>query len=85
MDFYSSGQPLFLDSAAAAAKDTAIHEVCYQMFSTFCYNFEIISFSSLKGVPTVQQLNGHSIRYEHTSGVPEKYLLRWSTVCKHDL
>ncbi|KAK1356919.1 nifU-like protein 4, mitochondrial [Heracleum sosnowskyi] len=26
MDFYSSGQPLFLDSAAAAAKDTAIHE-----------------------------------------------------------
>lgn len=28
MDFYSSGQPLFLDSEAAAAKDTAIHEVC---------------------------------------------------------
>lgn len=27
MDFYSSGQPLFLDSEAAAAKDTAIHEV----------------------------------------------------------
>ncbi|KAL5735160.1 hypothetical protein ACOSP7_033021 [Xanthoceras sorbifolium] len=26
MDFYSSGQPLFLDSEAAAAKDTAIHE-----------------------------------------------------------
>ncbi|TKY50612.1 NifU protein 4 [Spatholobus suberectus] len=26
MDFYSSGQPLFLDSQAAAAKDTAIHE-----------------------------------------------------------
>lgn len=27
MDFYSSGQPLFLDSETAAAKDTAIHEV----------------------------------------------------------
>ncbi|KAK4279922.1 hypothetical protein QN277_011621 [Acacia crassicarpa] len=26
MDFYSSGQPLFLDSKAAAAKDTAIQE-----------------------------------------------------------
>jgi len=26
MDFYSSGQPLFLDSQASAAKDTAIHE-----------------------------------------------------------
>ena len=27
MDFYSSGQPLFLDTETAAAKDTAIHEV----------------------------------------------------------
>ena len=27
MDFYSSGQPLFLDSQTAAAMDTAIHEV----------------------------------------------------------
>ena len=27
MDFYSSGQPLFLDSQATAAKDTAINEV----------------------------------------------------------
>lgn len=27
MDFYSSGQPLFLDSQVAAAKDTAINEV----------------------------------------------------------
>ncbi|XP_010544182.1 PREDICTED: nifU-like protein 4, mitochondrial [Tarenaya hassleriana] len=26
MDFYSSGQPLFLDAEVAAAKDTAIHE-----------------------------------------------------------
>ncbi|KAH7536962.1 nifU-like protein 4, mitochondrial [Ziziphus jujuba] len=26
MDYYSSGQPLFLDSETAAAKDTAIHE-----------------------------------------------------------
>ncbi|KAF3597798.1 hypothetical protein DY000_02020239 [Brassica cretica] len=26
LDFYSSGQPLFLDSQAAAAKDTAINE-----------------------------------------------------------
>lgn len=30
MDFYSSGQPLFLDSGTAAAKDTAINEVCFQ-------------------------------------------------------
>lgn len=28
MDFYSSGQPLFLDSKTAAAMDTAINEVC---------------------------------------------------------
>lgn len=28
MDFYSSGQPLFLDSQTASAMDTAIHEVC---------------------------------------------------------
>jgi hypothetical protein len=27
MDFYSSGEPLFLDSQTAAAKDTAISEV----------------------------------------------------------
>lgn len=27
MDFYSSGQPLFLDSQVAAAKDTAINVV----------------------------------------------------------
>jgi hypothetical protein len=27
MDFYSSGEPLFLDSKTAAAKDTAISEV----------------------------------------------------------
>lgn len=27
MDFYSSGQPLFLDSKAAAAMDTAIRDV----------------------------------------------------------
>ncbi|MCI24371.1 nifU-like protein 4 mitochondrial-like, partial [Trifolium medium] len=26
MDFYSSGEPLFLDSQAAASKDTAIHD-----------------------------------------------------------
>ncbi|KAK0603903.1 hypothetical protein LWI29_009922 [Acer saccharum] len=26
MEFYSSGQPLFIDSETAAAKDTAIHE-----------------------------------------------------------
>lgn len=32
MDFYSSGQPLFLDSQATAAKDTAIHEVGFQIF-----------------------------------------------------
>ncbi|MCL7025724.1 hypothetical protein MKW94_021555, partial [Papaver nudicaule] len=26
MDFYTSGQPLFLDANVASAKDTAIHE-----------------------------------------------------------
>lgn len=29
MDFYSSGEALFMDAEAAAAKDTAIHEVCF--------------------------------------------------------
>lgn len=35
-DFYSSGNPLFFDSDAAAAKDTAIHEVSPEarVFST---------------------------------------------------
>lgn len=32
MDFYTSGQPLFLDENAAAAKDTAIHDVCAWFF-----------------------------------------------------
>ena len=36
MDFYSSGQPLFLDSKTAAAMDTAIHEVLSNFsFSNF--------------------------------------------------
>uniref|UniRef100_A0A0A9D7Y0 Scaffold protein Nfu/NifU N-terminal domain-containing protein n=1 Tax=Arundo donax TaxID=35708 RepID=A0A0A9D7Y0_ARUDO len=35
MDFYSSGQPLFLDSNTAASMDTAIHEVSQ---STFMHN-----------------------------------------------
>lgn len=29
MDFYTSGQPLFLDPNVASAMDTAIHEVSY--------------------------------------------------------
>jgi hypothetical protein len=29
MDFYSSGEPLFLDSQAAASRDTAIHDVSF--------------------------------------------------------
>lgn len=33
MDFYSSGQPLFLDSNTAAAMDTAIHEVFMDILS----------------------------------------------------
>jgi hypothetical protein len=32
MDFYSSGQPLFLDSNTAASMDTAIHEVSQSAF-----------------------------------------------------
>jgi hypothetical protein len=28
MDFYSSGEPLFLDSQAAASKDTTINSWC---------------------------------------------------------
>lgn len=35
MDFYSSGQPLFLDAQAAAAKDTAINEVKESVFIKF--------------------------------------------------
>ena len=34
MDFYSSGQPLFLDSQTAAAMDTAINEV--YLLSSYC-------------------------------------------------
>lgn len=29
MDFYSSGQPLFLDAKGASSMDTAIHEVMF--------------------------------------------------------
>lgn len=36
MDFYSSGQPLFLDSKTAAAMDTAIKEVCVLTGSLHC-------------------------------------------------
>ena len=36
MDFYSSGQPLFLDSKTAAAMDTAIKEVCLLTGSLHC-------------------------------------------------
>ncbi|KAJ1436412.1 Scaffold protein Nfu/NifU, N-terminal [Sesbania bispinosa] len=35
MDFYSSGQPLFLDSQAAAAMDTAIHQFALPCVSQF--------------------------------------------------
>lgn len=40
MDFYSSGQSLFLDSKTASAMDTAIQEVCpeiylHELFTTF--------------------------------------------------
>jgi hypothetical protein len=41
MDFYSSGQPLFLDANAAAAMDTAIHEVSMHILYIF-----ILFFSS---------------------------------------
>lgn len=37
MDFYSSGEPLFLDSKAAAAKDTAIKDVCQQIYVCECF------------------------------------------------
>lgn len=42
MDFYTSGQPLFLDESTAASKDTAIHEVCvltFQFLLFFCLVF----------------------------------------------
>ena len=42
MDFYSSAQPLFLDSQAAAAMDTAIHQVSM--------HFHVIPKDSLLGV-----------------------------------
>lgn len=40
MDFYSSGKPLFLDTATSASMDTAIHEVTFsllQLLSVFFY------------------------------------------------
>lgn len=40
MDFYSSGQPLFLDSKSAAAMDTAIHEVCLFILQKNKINFQ---------------------------------------------
>lgn len=36
MDFYSSGQQLFLDSKAAAAMDTAISEVWLKIVFSTC-------------------------------------------------
>lgn len=41
MDFYSSGQSLFLDSQTASALDTAIQEVCasFIMFGPFSASF----------------------------------------------
>jgi hypothetical protein len=45
MDFYSSGQPIFLDSNAAASMDTAIHEV-FQLASVYILscNFSFLVF-----------------------------------------
>lgn len=43
MDFYSSGEPLFLDSQAAASKDTAIHDVSSPQFKDLmCFNFNLV-------------------------------------------
>ena len=39
MDFYSSGQPLFLDEKTASAMDTAIQEVCHQISLCELYEF----------------------------------------------
>lgn len=44
MDFYSSGEPLFLDSQAAASKDTAIHDVS---FSHFYADIAVILFQGI--------------------------------------
>jgi hypothetical protein len=46
MDFYSSGQPLFLDSNAAASMDTAIHEVSQLVSVNYpsCIFFPCLAF-----------------------------------------
>jgi hypothetical protein len=58
MDFYSSGQPLFLDANTAAAKDTAIHEVTFSIFS--CFVSPALFFCgtlSISGVGFVQDIS----------------------------
>lgn len=42
MDFYSSSQPLFLDSQAAAAMDTAIRDVCSISLLLFLFHFNFV-------------------------------------------
>lgn len=46
MDFYSSGQPLFLDSNAGASMDTAIHEVSQLVSVNYpsCIFFSCLAF-----------------------------------------
>jgi len=44
MDFYSSGEPLFLDSQAASSKDTAIHDVS---FPHFYVDIALVSFQGI--------------------------------------
>ncbi|KAE8713859.1 NifU-like protein 5 [Hibiscus syriacus] len=41
MEFYSSGQPLFLDSTTATSKDTAIHEL-------YCHIFKALKKAQIK-------------------------------------
>ena len=63
MDFYSSGQPLFLDSNTAAAMDTAIHEVSMHILSIFF----VLYFSSFVLLRHVKYKRfWFCARYKHT-------------------
>jgi hypothetical protein len=60
MDFYSSGQPLFLDSNTAAAMDTAIHEVSMHILyiSMLCFSrFVLLRHVSINGVGFGQDIS----------------------------
>jgi hypothetical protein len=64
MDFYSSGQPLFLDANTAAAKDTAIHEVSMHILYIFpCFVSPPLFFCGMLGISGVGFVQDISMQY----------------------